>query len=394
MAVTNNAINGVLIGSTLKTAFGEMLVANPTPLIQLSFPYNLNTALVTTSVTGSGTATQSNSFAVLSTTATTNSSATLVSNDYLHYRPGQGAVILFTAVFTKGVANSTQIIGLGDAVDGFFFGYNGTSFGILHRNGSNDQWIPQSSWNKDVMNGVQPSVMNLDPTKGNVYKIQYQWLGFGAINFYIEDYNSGNFELVHQIQYANSNTAVSLTNPTLQIRAHVANTSNNTNIVLKTPSCSAQLEGIFNYPLLRNAIAGRKAAITSEVNVLTIRNKTSFASKTNKSLVYPNFVTLSVAGNQDCRFTFYSNASLGGSPSYADVSTNISVVDYDTAGTTVSGRVLFYVNVNGNSQETVDLTSLNLRLVPGNTLTISGQSAGGGGSAITCDAGLSWSELI
>jgi hypothetical protein len=51
------------------------------------------------------------------------------------YRAGQSGVSLFTAKFTTGVANSGQIAGLFNIGDGFYFGYNGTSFGICHRKG-------------------------------------------------------------------------------------------------------------------------------------------------------------------------------------------------------------------------------------------------------------------
>lgn len=394
MVNTTNAVNGTLIGPSLRTAFGETLVGFQTPLLQLSFPYNINTDLVTSTTAGSGTVTQSSSFAVLSTGAAINSTAQLTSKRVIHYRPGQGVSAYFTAIFSAGVAGNTQIIGIGDSVNGFFFGYNGTSFGILHRNNSGDSWIAKSSWNSDPMDGTGPTKVVLDPTKGNVYKIQFQWLGFGAINFFIENPNTGAFYLVHQIQYPNANTSVSLTNPSLPMYAQVDNDTNNTDIVLKTPSWCVQLEGVSILSSTRNAQSNRKTGITTETSVITIRNKTTFAGVTNKSTVLPDFISLNVAGNNDCRFTVYYNGTIGGSPSYNDISTNTSVVDFDIAGTTVSGRELFYVMVNSGSQETVDISNLNIFLEPGDTLTISAQSSAGGGAAIACDVGISWTERI
>ena len=52
----------------------------------------------------------------------------------LRYRAGQGVVGRFAGYFTAGVANSIQVMGYGHAEDGFYFGYNGTSFGILYSN--------------------------------------------------------------------------------------------------------------------------------------------------------------------------------------------------------------------------------------------------------------------
>ncbi|OGB86089.1 hypothetical protein A3J41_01045 [candidate division TM6 bacterium RIFCSPHIGHO2_12_FULL_38_8] len=228
------------------SVYGEILAVQPTAIIQLQFPYNINTDYVSTSVTGAGTVTSSTNFALLQTGASASSSATMLSRQRLHYQASQGCVTMYTALFTTGVANSTQKIGIGNAQDGFFFGFNGTTFGILHRVNSVDTWIPQTSWNQDKFNGSGASGVTLDPTKGNIYKIQYQWFGFGAINFFIENPNTGALVLVHQIQYANANTATSLLNPALQLMAEVINTTNATNVTLKTPSFAGIIEGFVN----------------------------------------------------------------------------------------------------------------------------------------------------
>jgi len=198
---------------------------------------------------------------------------------------------LFTALFDTGVALSLQIAGLFSATDALCFGYNGTSFGILHRYGgaleiqeiqitvaasgnetvtltldgtifsipvtsgtvqhnayeiseylvantsawkieqvddtviilaqsvgdktgtfsisstgdcdgtftevlagaaNTEEWVAQANWNRNTVSW-------LDPQKGNVYKIEFQYLGFGDINFYVEDPATGTFCLVHQI---------------------------------------------------------------------------------------------------------------------------------------------------------------------------------------------------
>tara|TARA_R110000868_G_C10909240_1_gene764854 strand:+ start:59 stop:1987 length:1929 start_codon:yes stop_codon:yes gene_type:complete len=122
-----------------KTAFGEASVVIPQPIVQLSFPYNVNTAMVFVRENQSGSVTQASRQAVISTGAATSSSGEIRSRRPVKYLPGSGVMARFTAVFTAGVANSTQIIGIGNESDGFFFGYNGTAFGILHRKNGNPE---------------------------------------------------------------------------------------------------------------------------------------------------------------------------------------------------------------------------------------------------------------
>ncbi len=47
------------------TAFGELIVGEPTPIVQLQFPYNINTDLVEKRENASGTVTESQSMAVI-----------------------------------------------------------------------------------------------------------------------------------------------------------------------------------------------------------------------------------------------------------------------------------------------------------------------------------------
>jgi hypothetical protein len=382
-----NAINSIFSN---QDAFGNLSTTSIVPRIQLQFQYAINSDQISTAVTGSGTATQSSPFAICSTTAATNSSARIFSKNNIHYRTGQGGLVMFTAIFTTGVEGSVQEVGFGDEVDGFFFGYNGTSFGINRRSGSSDNYIPQSSWNKDKMDGTGRSGVLLDPTKGNVYKIQYQWLGFGAINFFIENNNTGGFTFVHQIKYCNLNTSTSLSNPSIPLSFSSANTTNNTNIVVKVPSIAAFIEGNLVDTGLVNSINNQKTGITTQTNILTIRNNSTFGGLSNKKFVQPLSLSIANTSSADALFKVIFNTSLGGSPSYTDISTGQSCVAFDVAGTTITGgRQISSYYINGNTNTQIDLSNIPQNLNNLDILTISATSLG---AAIAASAAITWSE--
>lgn len=117
-----------------KTAFGEALVATLNPNVQAQFQYNINSEVLLEK-NNNGTSTVENSMLKLSTGAAANQSASVETKIPLAYRPGEGGLARFTAIFSTGVVGSTQVIGVGNTSDGFFFGYNGESFGILRRYG-------------------------------------------------------------------------------------------------------------------------------------------------------------------------------------------------------------------------------------------------------------------
>jgi len=403
-----NAQLKVAIGNP-KTAFGEISTANPEAKAQISFEYGINAQTMTTAVTGSGTVTTSGSLLILSTTAASSSSAQLISRRYLKYRPGQGACARGTMIFTTGASNSKQYAGVGNSslTDGFFFGYSGTTFGIFYINNSSETHIPQSTWNVDVMDGSNsssnPSGMNLDVTKGNVWQIKYQYLGFGCIYFYIEHDTDGEFTLVHVIRYPNSATSTSLSNPSLNLLWRVVNTTNTSNIVLKAGSGALFLEGICQFIGPKNAIDNNKSSITTLTNILTLKNATSYNTVTNRGQVRVRSVSCSYdGGNGVSTLQVILNTTLGGSPSYtmisgtsadggATITSGQSIVSYDTAGTTISGGiVLFNTTLPRNYGQFVQLGDLDIFLSPGDTMTFAMKATASG----TCSVAVNWVEDI
>lgn len=358
------------------TAFGESAVAQFTPLTGWSFAYDINADMVTTTTSG-GTVTHSDNHAVLSTGAAADQSAKIETVRAMRYIPGQGGKVRFTAKFTQGVAGSRQIIGIGDDNDGFFFGFDGATFGIMRRSGGEDDWTPVSQWNESR----DPWETYFNPELGNVYQITWQWLGYGAVSFWMEETGSGEFQLMHIIRYANRNTSTSIKNPTLPLMAEVKNTTNETDIVLETPSAIAGLDGIVYGPepihpfsFFRTATAS-KSGITTEAAVLSLKNATTFQSITNRVRMRLAALSLATDGAQSAIVYIRKGVTLGGSPSYTDYNANTSVGSYDTAGTTVTGGTLITTLALAKiDSRTIDMAPFGVELAPGETITISATS--------------------
>jgi len=122
--------------------------------------------------------------------------------------------------------------------------------------------IPQSSWNIDTckdMGSLQQNYLynqsgfRLDPKKGNVFKIAFQYLGFGAITFYIEQNETEVIIPVHRIKYPNTYTNPSMRDPSLRIGIGIntydtSGTTINTSATIETASCASFLQGVFKQP--------------------------------------------------------------------------------------------------------------------------------------------------
>lgn len=467
------------INLALLSAFGELMVIEPTPIVQLQFPYNINSRIVDSNVNNGGTVSLDSDHAKVSTSASTSASAMMISKDLIKYNTGQGGDIRFTALFTTGVVGSAQYIGLGDSSDGFFFGYSGSDFGILRRRGGSpeiqtltitvasgdidnvtitldgdtksvavtdasgvkqitareiasadysdvgsgwnatvvgdkvifisfdavnktgsftltdatsavgsfaetvagivpiDTFTTQSSWNgKDIFDGNGNSGITLDPTKGNVFQIKYQWLGYGAIFYFVENPNSGEFMLVHTDRYANTNTRPSISNPTLPLCVAVKNTTNNTDIVLRTVSMSGFVDGIQKDLGVRNTESKISAnTTTNEIPILTIRNKSVYQGRLNRTRIeLVGFGFETDLTSKSAIFRVYRNAILTGPSSFSDEDIDTSVVEFDTSATGISGGELIASEVLAKvDTEATQLRPLEEILRPNEQLTITGQ---------------------
>ena len=371
-----------------RAAFGELMVAQIAPKAAWRFDYGTtpNTRLYTAATANGGTTTISQSRLLLQTSANAAGSAQLQTNRRLRYLPGLGGLVRFTAVFDAPANNNTQIVGLGDANDGFFFGYLGTAFGIVRRRAGVDSFVDRSAWN-----GID---VDITPQLGNVYQIRYQWLGYGYIRFYILDPDepSRGYALVHTIHYPNTAAVTSVLNPTLPLFAQVANSGNASNIQLYTPSAMGGQEGQPEPPFNPLDVANSYNALatfadTNNNHLLTIHNKATFSGVANRVPVSVRSITLarSSAGATLTTLRLYRNATFGGALVYADIDTNNSPVEASATTTTVTGGTVERTYVLGNSTTTlqIDFEVGELMLGPNDTLTIAVQDNIASGTVVS-----------
>jgi len=357
----------VKIGSPL-SGFGEVLTSNLTPVIQNTFVYNINADQFSTAVAGSGTVTAANSIGTVATGTTTASTSKLFTKKIVHYYSGQAINAKLTLLFTS-AANTNVYGGVGDENNGFFLGMNGTTFGILYRNNTVDTWIPRSTFNVDILDGTGPSGIILDTTKFNFFFIQIQYLGAGDIKFAFENPNYGAISVFHIIRYPNLNTTTSLRNPNLRMYLYAENLATTTNVSVNAICVAAFVEGLINRysSNLIKSIGNMKTGFAGG-NVLTIRNRSSYASLTNKNSVIMMSFSFASNGTRIGTVSVILNATLTGA-SFTNISTNTSVVEYDTAATLSGGIILFTYYLGTDSQINIDVSGFDVNLQPSDTLS-------------------------
>lgn len=467
------------------TPFGRVLTAEEVAVVQTSSVYGLSTEEHETFSASGGTAeVDSNRLFSSSCTSTLGSYGVVRTRRATRYRPGQGVISRFTALFSEPVANTQQMAGSFSAENGLFFGYNGTQFGVMRQYGGaleiqtltmsagasgtesvtivlngatgvtfnllsgtaaanaatiaaqsytgweafqredtvvfiaqsvgdktstfsftnntgggtaagsfaetqagaahTEDWIYQSDWNIDRMDGTggikNPSQMTLDPSKGNVFQIGYQWLGFGAIEFFIKDPSNNKIQLVHRIGYSNQYTVPSIANPALKVGWVAYNLGGPSGVTVKGASCATFVAGSKQNLRDAHGISFTKTGVgTTLVPIISIRCGAEYRGRINLGAIEPILASIAIDGTKPAEVQLIADGTLSGTPNWTSVSTH-TAADYDTSASGISGGVqVIGFGVGKTSDRLLDLTALKSGILLERTgvLTIAAKATSG-----------------
>lgn len=368
------------------SAFGELEVAPFMPLTGWAFTYNINPVVVNTDIQDTGTVINNLGHAELSTGSSATGYAKIETVRSSRYIPGIGGVAKFTALFDTPQEDSKQVIGLITGANGWAFGYNGIKFGILRKVNNVENWIYQEDWNVDKKG-------NLDHTKGNVYQIRYQWLGYGMQYFYIED-ETGNLEIVHKIEYSNKNTETSILNPNLPLSAYVVNIGNTTPLTLRTPAAIAGLNGDgFSDAISSNVAADvikTVGSASTDTPLISFRMADIYKLEANRLFSQALRLIFASEGNKPVLFRAYAGGTvLGGSWQY--ISEEVSPLEFNNTMTSyILGARVGAFPLGKSATLPVDLIASNFRLYANQLVTITATTQGASDLVVTAN----WKSFI
>lgn len=247
-ATAANQSRQIDLSKMVMDMFGQNVSAGRYNQFQINYAGVDPDAITTLTVTktNGGDASTANGQAVFETSANTSGEIKAVTTSTIEYAPHYEIYAAFTAVFTTGIASSFQRLGIFDTNNGFFIGYEGTSFGITKRTAASDTTTAQASFNLDTLTGASTSKFTrngtpeaLDPTKDNLYRIRYGWLGAAPILFEVFS-PDGEWVPFHIIRIPNSQTVPSLSATALPITLHAKKTTAGaTNLSIKTACWAA-----------------------------------------------------------------------------------------------------------------------------------------------------------
>ena len=406
------------------SAFGALRTAPPYTLLDLVNKYGIDNFELSTSGTGGSTIVHVPNEACirLQTDGASGSASRIRTNTFFRYQAGRGQRIITTCVHDASQAGQSREWGYFDTNDGLLWCLSGTDFGFKRRSSTSgapvDVFISQSAFNLDKFDGTGPSQQNLDITKGNIYEIDFQWLGVGVVNLFI------NGLPIHTIQNPNTLPTVYMKTAVLPVGATVKNEAVTTSgsgmkfICANVTSEGGQNPPEYGFSYSRSAL---KTAIanTGFVPVMSFRLQDVFPSGStndNRAFILPTTLQLyaeNAASNKTprCDWELVLNPTTLTGPTWVNVDVSSSCVQRSETATAYTGGTVIaagklQTNPNGvnavlGNTVTVDLNelfSINARKMrrgafngTSDVLTLVCQSTSA--DNINVDATIAWQEV-
>lgn len=271
--------------------------------------------------------------------------------------------------------------------------------------------IAQASWNRDTMDGSKdannpsgvllahgatPGEFALNTALLIPYRIPWQFLGAGAIDYEVE-VPTGELVLVHRIERSGSSALATLRNPTLNLNiiAKTESGYSGGDLTITTASMAGFVQGDDAELGPRHSVdASKTITSTTQTNVLTIHNDLEYNGTRNKIVSYPDAITIANEVTKTIIVLIHVNPTrVDGTVALQAVDAGRTPMEYDTAGTTVTGGTqLLPITVAGAGTQTFNLKELGVYLRPGDRWVVTAAKTSGGTNGVV-NVGITWKDL-
>ena len=348
---SDDSSDPVIFNDKLMDDFGKLKNVTPYTLLDIKLASmgisNTNLLLVSKS-SGSITTTQSNGSILIETNGI--SSYKSQSRIYATYQAGKTIEINISGVLnnSSNTNGCNTYLGYYDDENGLFFGYNALSgISVNLRNNRTTTSIESQYWNLDAMNGTGKSGINLDYTKGQLFVIQFAWLGVGVVKFgFIV---AGELIYCHVIKNYNALTFAYMSNPNLPIRYEIS-CQNSSDCGSMIQTCGSVISWGGFQPI------GRLFSISNGSSTVTLtRNETPIiALSGNSNYKHQNILPMTLSsmttsnGNIMIQIRLYLaginenelSVSTGGSGIiWTDVDSSFSLIKYSLGNNITNGGI-------------------------------------------------------
>jgi hypothetical protein len=325
--------------------------------------------------------------------STTAAAALIAGQDYSALVPGWQTEALGSSVFfiaeKSAVSDGTYSFATTGASTATVTTYLSASYKTV-------DFTPQSSWNLDPLDGTGPSRLVIDPQKGNVYTITFQYLGFGNAVLSVEDPTPGTPIPVHMVQNANNRNTTVLGDPNLAGEWVAENWGSATEVAVKGASIATFTDGTVRSEIgVKNSklVSKSHAGNDGEVLLAAYRVDRLVFGKASNSEMTLLSISAGTEIGEPVLIRIRRQPAFTTVPSWSQFDANESVVSISTTGAISGGNIVATIVVPGNGSIQASLQDYDININTGDVYAITVQSLKSSSSAANTHVSISWAEL-
>lgn len=281
-----------------------------------------------------------------------------------------GATIVFYAETIGAKSGTYSISSTGNLAGSFSQVAAGTS--------ATETWHYQSAWNHYTLLSLETSPFVLDPTKGNVFSVQFQYLGYGILSFFIENPETGQPIRVHDIHYANNNIRPSLDLPEFKLGIIAASAGSTTPVTVHSASMSAFYENEEQFPpKVHSTIQSQSGIGTTLTNVLALKKTVVANNILSISDTLLSAISIAAEATNPVVFEVRLNPTFSAATLWESLDEDEAVIATASGGTVSGGELLYAISISKSSNLHIDMQDLAIILSNNDTLSIAARATNG-----------------
>ncbi len=354
---------------------GELLTGSNNDDVDINFQYTIRSAETRTTTSGTGVVSHpgaNGSYAEISP-GTGVGSAELVSLSPVRYRAGHEVYCEQSTIYREPEENLNQWFGFLNGNDRWLMGYQGLVFGLMFREGGNDTFIPQSSFNVDKLDGTGPSGYDMNQQAINVNRLSFVW--HGGLPLTLEIQINQQYYPVHTLNFANTITETHLENPHLPIGALIERTSGTgTDQAMRTGSwrggsiASAGDEGSDDWT--SHTVLDASLSNNVRTNIMTMVNPMLWQGKQNHIVYELGVIAFESDANKTVAVYATKGATITGGGAETFIDEGNYALKYIDGGTVTGGSRGPATVIKAGGDRRSDVRGTGIFIYPGETFTL------------------------
>lgn len=323
-----------------------------------------------------------------------------------NYQPGKSQLAFFTGVINVTGSNFTDVDcrwGLYDGTDGIYFQHDDGVAYIVQEKAGTPTRVAQSAWNLDKLDGTGRSGVTIDFEADNIYVIDFEWLGTGRVRYGI--FLHGHIIYIHQTLNGNVRDSVYISTPNLPIRYSVESAISTGADVDFDQICSTVIsEGeTHDHGTIKWVSTSGAGVVTGTENLLFAVVGLRLKSTHLDAVVKLISAAIQIhTASEFLEWVLVFNGTVAGTFTYADVADSPLQRALGVTANTVTGGVL----VSGSYLETGNQGGASDYAIVESARRLGAAIDGtpdevvlcvrpiGGVSALTCEGGIGFRELL